>query len=219
MKHASLIVFTLAVCMAFPEMASAQRGRPGINQTFRFLGNFQSAGYHWRNPGPSVGYYNPYSPLNSTLHSGGLPQGARSYVPQYAPSQNELFEQRFEQQFESPAKIDFNSPVRPADGSDQNVLPPEVNVFEKLDEPTEDDSPDLEDEVNSILDGFDNNKIQNQGSSSRSDAPRPDDATRRATDKSGWPGFFEFGSKKRKANQPQRRKSQTAKSVLTRVSF
>lgn len=36
-----------------------------LQGTGRFLGLGYSSGYHWRNPGPDVDYYNPYNARNS----------------------------------------------------------------------------------------------------------------------------------------------------------
>lgn len=60
--------------------ASAQRGRCGINQAFRYLGGGHSWGYHWRTPGPCVDYYNPWSYHNTNLRIGTMPQGSQSYM-------------------------------------------------------------------------------------------------------------------------------------------
>ena len=65
-------------CLA--DMASAQRAPLKVNQGFRWLGHFQSTGYHWRTQGPCVNYYNPYSHHNSSLRIGGSPQGSYGYA-------------------------------------------------------------------------------------------------------------------------------------------
>ncbi len=70
----------ILVTVGFADVTLAQRAKIRLNQDFRYLGGFQSAGYHWRNPGPCIGYYNPYSQHNSYLKSGGIPQGAELYL-------------------------------------------------------------------------------------------------------------------------------------------
>ncbi len=96
------IRFLLITALALSMMAlscktsSAQRGDRNWNQFTRYLGGGFSAGYHWRNPGPKVNYYNPYSHQNTSLVTGALPQGASCYLSQMDPPAAGIIEQRID---------------------------------------------------------------------------------------------------------------------------
>ena len=69
-----------AAAFSFSTETFGQRGSLSWNQGCRILGGGQSAGYHWRTPGPYIGYYNPWSHHNTALRTGIVPQGAASYL-------------------------------------------------------------------------------------------------------------------------------------------
>jgi hypothetical protein len=84
-----LTVLVASTLASWPQFLSAQRGEVGWNQFCRCLGGGFSAGYHWRNPGHKVDYYNPYSERNTVLVTGVLPQGAACYLSKMSqPSQS-----------------------------------------------------------------------------------------------------------------------------------
>ncbi len=71
-----LVGVSAAIVLLAGSSAEAQfvrTGRP-IQRLDRWLGVGNGPGYHWRNPGPDVSYYNPWSEVNSSLVSGyGIP--------------------------------------------------------------------------------------------------------------------------------------------------
>ncbi len=73
-------VMVAAATISFSAETFGQRGSLCLNHGFRTLGGGQSAGYHWRTPGPCVGYYNPWSHHNTALRIGIVPQGAGPYL-------------------------------------------------------------------------------------------------------------------------------------------
>ena len=83
MARIIILVVVTTVTLSNVDFALAQkRGKYPVNQTFRLLGGGWSGGYHWRNPGYKVDYYNPYSHHNSQLRIGVVPQGASRYLGQ-----------------------------------------------------------------------------------------------------------------------------------------
>lgn len=103
-KKILAVTVCLAIAVVCCSEVSAQRAPLKLNQAFRYLGHGQSTGYHWRTPGPCVGYYNPYSRLNSELRIGGVPQGAQNYVPSYD-------QQFYVSPFDQPANFSNPSPT------------------------------------------------------------------------------------------------------------
>lgn len=194
MKYFSLIVCSIVVCFAMPDQAFAQQGRKGVNQTFRYLGAFHSAGYHWRTPGPCVNYYNPYSSTNSTLLTAGQPQGLDPY--------------QFQSPFSQPSRInDWNAPaVQPG----QNILPAEVEKLEFRGRNEKDETTDLEKEVQSIMEV--DEMEQKDGVPSGTTGNRFDDSL--------WPGLMNFeADNSRRVKSSNSRRSKTATSVLTHFTY
>lgn len=62
-----LIVATAATFSFVPEQADAQKNYRPVKRFHRWLGIYHNHGYHYRNPGPDVSYYNPYNAHNSRL--------------------------------------------------------------------------------------------------------------------------------------------------------
>lgn len=62
-----LIVASIAAFGSVSEQADAQQTYRPLKQVNRWLGHWHNHGYHYRNPGPDVSYYNPYSAHNSRL--------------------------------------------------------------------------------------------------------------------------------------------------------
>ena len=62
-----LIVASLATVGSTAVQADAQQTYRPLKQVNRWLGHWHNHGYHYRNPGPDVSYYNPYSAHNSRL--------------------------------------------------------------------------------------------------------------------------------------------------------
>ena len=210
MKYVSLIVCTLVVCFAMPDQASAQRGRKGVNQTFRFLGAFHSAGYHYRTPGPCVGYYNPYSRVNTHLVIGGVPQGARTYLERYmnsgyqngydskdpyAPGSN------YKTPYSQPIGTNYYNLNAPAYDSSPNVLPAEVEKYENDFSPENNDASDLEEEVQSIME---------EDASKKKDGAKPNGnyssgKTGQGTDDELWPVMMNFEAANQRTRSSNRR--------------
>ncbi len=139
----------VAVCVAVSLFCSsevfAQRGPFKLNQAFRYLGHGQSTGYHWRTPGPCIGYYNPYSRHNSSLRIGGLPQGAERYVPAYGF-------QDCNNNFAQPSTLSNMGPVGIAPGQ-MPIIDSEIDNDEYENDSYEDEDEDtLDDDAKSILD-------------------------------------------------------------------
>ncbi len=67
MSKKAIFFAALALMFAFGMSvdASAQKPKRPLKQFGRWLGDGLGNGYHWRHKGPDVGYYNPYSVLNS----------------------------------------------------------------------------------------------------------------------------------------------------------
>jgi len=63
-----LCAFLAGTCIAVD--VEAQRPMRPALQFERWLGHGCSVGYHWRNPGPDISYYCPFSDRNSNLVSG-----------------------------------------------------------------------------------------------------------------------------------------------------
>jgi hypothetical protein len=73
MSKKAFFVAALALLFAFgfSVESNAQKPKRPLKQFGRWLGDGLGNGYHWRNKGPNVGYYNPYSVLNSQRISDG----------------------------------------------------------------------------------------------------------------------------------------------------
>ena len=194
-KPLSVIVVAAAIiCTLSPSEAMAQRGRPGWNQLTRFLGGGHSAGYHWRTPGPAVGYYNPYSHHNSRLRTGGVPQGAGPYVARLAPDCRQQF---YDSGFDQPSGFNGHGGMMMAPGASPNM------VDAQIDDSDEDVEESIEDAIDgdSILDDPTSIDDPTSGEDPFGDAPDVDGSgARGAVDESAlWPGFHEFG----RATQPR----------------
>ena len=95
-----LILSSAAVMTLAADDSVAQLGRTGkfhhqpVHRVGRFLGTGYSAGYHHCNPGPDVGYYNPYSAHNSYLVS-----QSPEYLAQYGNRDRRVWMQQHGGQF------------------------------------------------------------------------------------------------------------------------
>lgn len=88
LKIVTLLPAVMFVSLFMVHDAGAQspwRARGPWNRYHRFMGAFESDGYHRATPGPSVSYYNPYSFLNtsarnpSAFHYGHFTHGSVQY--------------------------------------------------------------------------------------------------------------------------------------------
>ena len=183
-----LAITSVAILLfGFANFAQAQRGPLRVNQAFRYLGHGQSGGYHWRTPGPCVGYYNPYSQHNSALRIGGTPQGAYGY---HLPSSDFGYSNSFDhpssfgQSNSAPMFTPGNFGSNTVDSVIDDSEPEEpTNVDDDSD--ASDELSELEAEVQSIL-----NDSQNSNSDKK---PAKDKAGDNPDETSLWPGFNEFG--------------------------
>ena len=194
-----LFVVCIFASLTIAESSYAQRARVRLNQDFRYLGAFQSAGYQWRNPGPCVGYYNPYSHHNSALRIGGYPQGAHSYMSRYGGGNY-----GYTNNFDIPTGLGQDNSAPPASG---NSVPSVVDKTEDTPaaEVTDDELSDLEKEVQSIM---------NEGSSEKLPSKKdnlPTDKLQELDETSMWPGFNEFGKRNlQRRNYPAPNRSRAA---------
>ena len=155
------LILSSAVAMTFgADDSAAQLGRMGkihhqpVHRVGRFLGNGYSAGYHHCNPGPDVGYYNPYSAHNSYLVS-----QSPEYLAQYGNHDRRVWMRQHGGQFSQagymngagygqalpgvtvdaefePAERDADDGREEADASEDNDFTPDDN------DPADDDSSD-----------------------------------------------------------------------------
>ena len=188
------VIFVAIACFALPEVSSAQRARFDIDQPFRFLGNFQTHGYHWRNPGPCVGYYNPYSAQNSTLRTGGIPQGAESYLSRFHIVTTS--EHTSSLPFDRPAAIGGGvAPAFSPNRTNANMISAEILSSEDVGV-TPQDMSDLEKEIQSILHDNNRNFQPKAGERTGGESSENESGSFETPSTSRRQQFFEIGSRR-----------------------
>ena len=193
------VVSTVAIVFAFADTSHAQRAPFKVNQAFRWMGHFQSTGYHWRNPGPCVGYYNPYSHHNSSLRIGGHPQGASSYnLNFYSDHHAGIYSE-----FDRPGG--FTSPVAPADPTPNSTIDSEVDIEQYEESEATVDDGNVEEDAKSILDEIEAIDEDEKG---------PKESKKRVDGASIWSDVFELS----RINQPKSKLPRTSNAVQRKRS-